>query len=358
MGKRVLIIVSELQNGGAQRVASRIAGGMADLGAEVHVMEFFHPPVSFVMSEKVILHKMCENEVEYRKLGQFARQKKIKENIITIQPDVIIPFLDHVCQKVLLACFATPYYGRVITTLRNSPYEYGKMKRAVRDFAIHCSRQLAVQNNAQKEYFVKQRLKRIAVVANPVNVPEMEHIYSDNIVKVVAVGRLNPQKNFAMLIKAFAVVVQNRKIGLKIFGRGECEQELNELIQKLGMQEQIALAGYSDNVSAGYKNADLFVMSADYEGMPNALMEAMAEGLPCISTDCETGPSDLIQTGKNGILVPVNDENAMTEAILRMCDNAAAAIEMGKCAKEMMRNAYSLPKISEAWLNAFKDWGL
>lgn len=358
MSNKILIIVSELQNGGAQRVASRIAGGMADLGEEVHIMELFHPTVAFPLSDKVVLHKMCETEREYRSFNQLERQKAIRRTVLSIKPDVIIPFLDHVCQKVMLACIGTRYYKRIVTTLRNSPYEYRGLKRYIRDFAIHCSRQLAVQNNAQKSYFEKQNMKRIAVIPNPINVSSKEHFYREKITRVVSVGRLNPQKNFNVLISAFSSVARKYDLELHIYGQGECEQELSKLIEKNGMQNHIFLEGYSDNVNAIYKNADMFIMSSDYEGMPNALMEAMAEGLPCISTDCETGPSDLIKSGENGILVPVNDEQAIAKAIRSMYDDVPNAVEMGKKAKKRMSTSYSLEKVSKIWINAFKDWSL
>lgn len=358
MSEKILIVVSELQNGGAQRVASRIAGGMADLGAEVHLMELFHPPVCFPLSGNVILHKMCENEQTYREMNQTERQKRIRQMVLEIAPNVILPFLDHVCQKVLLACVGTCYYKRIVTTLRNSPYEYSGVKRLVRDLFIRCSCQLVVQNSSQKAYFIKRKMNRVAVVPNPVDVPPKEHSYGRSLSKVIAVGRLNQQKNFNMLIRAFSMAAAHCEAELRIYGRGECEAELNALIKELGMETRIFLAGYSDDIGRIYAQSDLFVMSSDYEGMPNALMEAMAEGLPCISTDCETGPADLIESRKNGILVPIKNEKAMVDAIEQMLADPTTAINMGRCARETIRENYTLASVSQMWLDTFRSFGL
>ena len=230
MSEKILIVVSELQNGGAQRVASRIAGVMADLGAEVHLMELFHPPVCFPLSGNVILHKMCENEQTYREMNQTERQKRIRQMVLEIAPNVILPFLDHVCQKVLLACVGTCYYKRIVTTLRNSPYEYSGVKRLVRDLFIRCSCQLVMQNSSQKAYFIKRKMNRVAVVPNPVDVPPKEHSYGRSLSKVIAVGRLNQQKNFNMLIRAFSMAAAHCEGELRIYGRGGWEAGLNVLV--------------------------------------------------------------------------------------------------------------------------------
>ena len=104
-------------------------------------------------------------------------------------------------------------------------------------------------------------------------------------------------------------------VTLDIYGVGELEQSLNDYIKDIGMENIIKLKGRSSELYNVYKETDLYVMSSDYEGMPNALAEAMAIGLPCISTDCKTGPRDLIDDGKNGYLVPCGDVKALAQKI-------------------------------------------
>ena len=110
-----------------------------------------------------------------------------------------------------------------------------------------------------------------------------------------------------------------------------------EYISQLGRSDSIQLMGRTEHIEDAYKSSDLIVLSSDFEGMPNALIEAMACGLPSISTDCPTGPSDLIEDGKNGLLVPMKDVNAMSQAILRMYSDRNRAIEMGRNARESIR---------------------
>ena len=121
-----------------------------------------------------------------------------------------------------------------------------------------------------------------------------------------------------MLIKAFAKACEtNANITLDIYGKGEDAyvNELQKLIDELGMTGRICLCGRTDNMHKVLMESDAFIMSSNYEGMPNALAEAMAVGLVCISTDCKTGPRDLIKDGENGFLTAVGDVDAMAEKI-------------------------------------------
>ena len=112
--------------------------------------------------------------------------------------------------------------------------------------------------------------------------------------------------------------------------------ELNQYIETLNMQSKVFLKGRTNNILEKLLEADIYILSSDYEGMPNSLMEAMATGLPCISTDCPTGPSDIIINEENGILVPVDDVLKMEQAVLMMCDNYDLAKKMGIQAKKDM----------------------
>ena len=150
-------------------------------------------------------------------------------------------------------------------------------------------------------------------------------------VKIVAMGRLCEQKNFELLIRSFSIVSdENAGLILDIFGEGPSREALGQLIEELGKREQIKLCGWTTDVAKTMREADLFVMSSDFEGMPNALQEAMTCGVPCISTDCPTGPSDLIRNNETGILVPVKDAYALSKAIKWAIENPKQIAEMGK----------------------------
>ena len=125
------------------------------------------------------------------------------------------------------------------------------------------------------------------------------------------------------------------------------ERELKKLIREFQLETRIFLPGRASDIEQKYEEADAFVFGSDYEGCPNALMEAMAAGLPCISTDCPTGPSDLITNGTDGLLIPVGDVEEMSRAMQFLFENPQAANRMGREAKRRMREWGSQEKIAE-----------
>ena len=165
------------------------------------------------------------------------------------------------------------------------------------------------------------------VILNPVVTPEIF-----NLAKVpvnhpwfrvgqppvmLAVGRLTKQKDFITLIHAFALVRKQCPAKLVIIGEGEERQNLETKVMELGIQDDVDLPGFVENPYAYMAGATLFVLSSIYEGLPTVLIEAMALGLPIVSTDCPSGPSEILENGKYGTLVPIGDKTTMAHGILR-----------------------------------------
>ena len=132
---------------------------------------------------------------------------------------------------------------------------------------------------------------------------------------ILAAGRLIEQKNFLMLIRAFAEVRSRLDVRLILLGDGPQREKICELISSLNIEETVSMPGWVDNPYSFMASADLFVMSSSWEGCPNVLIEALACGCPVVSTDCPSGPSEILEQGRWGRLVPVNDQTALAEAI-------------------------------------------
>ena len=172
---------------------------------------------------------------------------------------------------------------------------------------------------------------------------------------IVTTGRLNKHKNHSLLICAFKRIVAFFP-DYRIIIYGEGPERLNDeiLIRKLGLQEYVLLPGTTNNVPEKIYKASLYVLTSDFEGMPNSLMEAMALGLPCISTDCPCGgPRELIVSGKNGMLVPVGDEDALANAMKKLLNDERYAIELGKNAMKI-REELSMDIICRKWYEYLK----
>lgn len=178
---------------------------------------------------------------------------------------------------------------------------------------------------------VRLERSRIEVVYNPVVTPELyqqadeplSHPWfgDDGAPVILGVGRLSAQKNFPLLIRAVAKVRQQRPVRLLVLGEGDDRAALEALVCDLGLSGCVGLPGFVDNPFTYMRHAQLFVLSSDWEGLPTVLIEALACGCPVVSTDCPSGPMEILDGGTYGALVPMRDENALADAIIASLDN-------------------------------------
>nr|WP_275994100.1 glycosyltransferase [Argonema antarcticum] len=192
--------------------------------------------------------------------------------------------------------------------------------------------------------------ERLKVIYNPVVTPELakkavepvEHPwFAPGATPVIlAVGRLEKQKDFPTLIRAFALVKQQRPVRLMILGEGTERASLEALVRELGLGADVALPGFVDNPYAYMAKAAVFVLSSLYEGLPTVLIEAMAGGTPVVSTDCKSGPAEILENGRYGKLVPVGDIKSLADAIATTLDESPdkAALQ-GKAAEFSLEKA-------------------
>jgi glycosyltransferase involved in cell wall biosynthesis len=179
---------------------------------------------------------------------------------------------------------------------------------------------------------------RVEVVYNPVITPSMvalarqtpDHPWfaAGQPPVILGVGRLTRQKDFATLVRAFAEVRRCRTARLIILGEGEDRAALEALTAQLGLSSDVALPGFQENALAYMAKAAVFALSSAWEGLPTVLIEALAAGTRVVSTDCPSGPREILQDGRLGTLVPVGDATALAGAILQVLDQPAGAIPL------------------------------
>lgn len=196
--------------------------------------------------------------------------------------------------------------------------------------------------------------KNQVVIANPVSdraLALQKHSYDCPCRRVVMAGRLVPQKNYPMIFAAMKKVTEVYPDALlEIYGKGAMQQSLQQMINDLHLEKHVQLKGWTQDTLYEFQNSDLYVLCSNYEGMPNALMEAMAVGLPCISTDCDTGPEDLIVDGVNGYLVPVNDADKLAQRIIDVMKMTVDERRtLGENARHTMADRFSGEVIAEKW---------
>jgi len=172
--------------------------------------------------------------------------------------------------------------------------------------------------------------KKIEIIYNPIDSEKIMKLKEEEVedlrIKgcksfIIAVGRLTKQKGYPYLLRAYSRICKEIYEKLIILGTGEDEEKLKSLVNELGIRDSVFFLGFQKNPYKFMKRASLFVSSSLWEGFPNVILEAKALGVPVISTDCHSGPSEIITNGKNGILVPPADEKALSEAMLNLLKN-------------------------------------
>ncbi|HHH52048.1 MAG TPA: glycosyltransferase family 4 protein [Bacteroidetes bacterium] len=247
-----------------------------------------------------------------------------------------------------------------IISERNNPeiYKLSKIGEIARRFLYKYSDFLVVQTEKVKKWAISfLDIEKVIVIANPVNIEKESINAEDRVIKdeyIISVGRLDYNKGIDVLIKSFAKI--NSKfpnIKLVIVGEGELKSQLKELTKDIGIEKSVIFYGYSNSPFELIKKAKFFVLSSRTEGFPNVILEAMALGKAVISTDCPNGPSEIIQNGLNGILVPVDDVDKLGTAMLSLIEDEKLTLKLAQKAKEI-NDKYSIEKIMRKWRELIK----
>lgn len=349
---RYLFITRTLTGGGAERFVSTFASFLADRGYDVNILTYEVSDKDYPLSANVKLHVMPY--VEDSPKGKILRIYRMLQELKRIKPDVLIPFIETVVICTYLVNLVLR--KKFIYTVRNSPWQEtgGRFSKIMRRIMAATADAIMLQNREQAEYFPESYGRRMFIVPNPVAQKfhgcRKEH-YREEISRICAVGRLHKQKNFPLLFAAVKKILpENPRICLEIYGEGEEKASLEAMIGQLGLSQVCCLMGRTANVEAVLQETDLFVLSSDYEGMPNALIEAMAMGVPCISSDCRTGPKGLLKDGQTGLLFRTGDLEDLSQKLAWSLQHPAQMNRMGESAREDVLNTYKIEKTMDAFV--------
>lgn len=342
--KTIAFVIPTLTNGGAERVATYIANGLSK-EYNVKILCFYKTDKNYQLDDNVeVIYMFNKNDNIFKKI------KTIRKTIKQVNPNVIFPFLQYVCIYTVFSLLFTKYKKRVCCTLRVNPkYTSNQM---LYKLAVRQSNKLIVQNQGEKSYFSKKIQNKCVIIPNPIS-KEIESInkkYNDKLENICCVGRITWQKNYEQMIKALSKL--DSSVYLHIYGNKENAEEsknINDLAKKLGVEKQIIYEGYTTKLIQEMANHDLFILTSRYEGMPNALMEAMGCGLPVISSNCDYGPQDLIKDHETGLLYCLDSDDDLVDKIKYIQNNYSDAIRMGKNARKDIIESYEINKVIKQW---------
>ena len=323
---KILFVLPRMGGGGAERVVSILANNLSKNGDNVVSIHTFVSGESFYrIDEKVILTDCGIKKVKkglFRKLSVFINfpkaffrtRKLIKKGNF----DYVLSFLAE-ADITLWLCKKTGVKFTHVCSEINDPRKKGRLKRFFLKKTYKRADKFVCQSQTIANFYSFIDSNKKVVIPNPLNPQILPKRDKDLKNTVVAVGRLTAQKNFTLLINAFSRVLQKfPDYSLEIYGEGGERSDLERQIERLGLAPKIELKGAQKGVLDKIKNAKLFVMSSDYEGFPNALLESMGIGLPVVCTDFFTGTARELIDEKGGMLVPTGDENALATAIVKM----------------------------------------
>lgn len=349
--KKHLFFIGTLTNGGAERVVSILSGKMAEQGMNVEILTYYDMPVFYQVHPDVKI-TCVEKETGTKSKGKnfLWVRKYFKEHA-----DVLISFLApfNIFALVCNLGTGTP----IIVADRNDPTKIpsNTLVRKVRDFLYRFADGIVVQTKKNQSYFCKQVQKKSVVIYNPINLGDKagSALQTAKAKKIVSVGRLMAQKNQKMLFATFKNVSEKYPdYQLVIYGEGPMREELEAYAKELGIEKNISLPGSVSDVHDRIKDAEVFVLSSDYEGMPNALIEAMCLGLPVISTKV-SGATDLIKNHENGLLTELDNQKELEAAMMELIENPILEEKLAKNATQL-NDSLELSKIMNQWIHFIK----
>lgn len=357
---KIAFVISSLSSGGAERVVSTLSNHLIQ-HYEVYIIIMANKPVFYSLDENVRV-LFCKESLKPSKSMfdaiklNYSLYKAIVALIKKHEIELCIGFMTP--NNILATLASKRCKIPVIISERNNPYEEDKyisnLWKILRRFTYPKADKLVVQTERIRTFYKSFiKVNQLETIPNPINpnFKQQPNTKKENI--VLNVASLSEQKGQDMLIRAFAMTKSN-DWRLLIVGEGQKRVELQNLIDDLKINDNVLLVGRQTDVVSYYTKSKIFAFSSLYEGFPNALQEAMFFGLACISTDCPTGPAEMIENDCNGFLIDVHGESQMTEKLKVLMDNENLRHSFGSKAKKSII-PYEISNITVKWKKLIED---
>ena len=348
----IMFYINKIADGGAERAIVNLATELSENGYNAILVTSFRARDEYEIGKKVERISLEDKQViQSRVVRNLSRIKKLRDICKTRQPKILISFM---AEPIIRAQFATVGLPvKNLASVRSDPKRVypgfkgillGKIMLPMVDGCVF-------QTREAQEWFPKRLQKKSEIIYNPVATVFYKQNRTSIKHKIVTCGRLCEVKNHKMLIDAFMKVLEVvPDAQLEIYGIGELENDLQRLVEKISLVDHIRLMGNATNVADVLAMADLFVLSSNQEGLPNALMEAMAVGVPSISTDCPCGgPKELFGEELKDMLVPVGDVEALADKMIELLSDDEKRLHVGANMRKRAK-LFRADVIGEQWV--------
>lgn len=343
---KIVFVLPDMPGGGSERVVALLANEYVQRGYQVAILLFAGKQVVYPLDERVEVF-IAGDASDGNPLVMFRRLTKMRRFYRENSGCYIFSFCVMGTVFSALAVAGIPH--RMLVSERNDPTRISHQR--LRNWSYGKAEKLILQTEDVKKCFPEKLRSRSVVIPNPVSEGMPEPFRGERKKQIVSVARLQPQKNHKLLLDAFADFVKEYpEYELHLFGIGELEGDLRRQAKRLGIEQKVIFRGFSSNVKEEIWDSAMFVLSSDYEGISNSMIEALAMGVPVISTDCPVGGSKTyIQDGVSGILTPVGDAKALSEAMKKVAGNPDLAKKLSLNGAKI-RETYKLKIIADRFL--------
>jgi len=345
---KIGLIISKSSYGGGERMQQMLLSEFKNKGYELIIFTWEDSNLNEFNNSfsKIILKR------KYGKIQQFIYEVfQINKEIRSLKLDCLLIF--GTSESFILASFFSR--TKSISSLRVDPrFPKNNLVTTLRRMlSFSLSNGIVFQTEAVRQCFSKNIISKSTVIPNPVIDDDLPNEQRNRENIIVSVGRLSSEKNYPLLINAFSNISPS-DYTLHIYGIGPLKSYLQNLIAKLGMEDKIFLKGQVNRVVDKIADAEIFVLCSNFEGMPNALIEAMAMGLACISTVFPSGAAEfLIKNKENGLLIPVGGQKELEESLELLINDKSLRTKIGNKAIEI-RSLLQKEKIINQWLSFIK----
>ena len=337
--------------GGAERQITTLANQLVKKNNEVHLIIIAEDKRFYEIDSRIHIHSLLEAEKGHTIFRILNRRKLLLRKLKDLKCDVIINF--NLQSAYLLALSNKKGIGKILYSERTNPgdQKYKGFLGLLRWMSKHRIDAYVFQTKGAQEYFNDTYIiKNSTVIPNACFYKKDSSYAYKREKRIVSVGRLSEQKNQKILIEAFSILSKKHPdYILELYGEGELQSKLEHLSKKLGIENKVVFKGTTSDIRTSISNASLFVLSSNYEGIPNALIEAMASGLPCISTDCKPGGARaLITSGYDGLITPIEEVASLASAMEYMINNPKESERMALNATKIV-DRLAPEKIYDMW---------
>lgn len=343
--------MNDINYGGASKMFSFLANELSELNNQVYVYTYDGNKPNYQLNEMINYYtesKVSKNKLIKRILPIINTRKIIKK----IQPDIVISFLPNANFYSVLGALGT--CTSTIITERSDPYSEQGLILNLKRFFYRFAEGAVFQTDGAKEYYSNSIQNKSIVIQNPVTMKENARIdFEKRRNEIVHVARFDiKQKRQDIMLLAFKKVAEEiPNIKLVFYGDGPDLIKIKSMVKNMDLSHRVIFKGKSDQILKSIKDSKLFVLTSDFEGIPNALVEAMALGLPVIATDCSPGGARLlVENGINGLIVPRGDIESLSQSIMHLEQNPKEADKISLEATKV-RTKYSADKIILKWNN-------